>query len=484
MENFKLLISSKTQNFRISLRNQQISLNFQTKRTHFLQNLSNNPPNPLNSYNILHDFHIKWHSTKQKTIENQLIALREHVTKEDFPLIFLEISKTCIFEDCLEILQFFHSDPSNFSIISEVLWIIGQFCSGERAFTDYFTSPSSKIIEKVLKILPIFQESEQVLTMLYFVLGNLIGTDPTHRRFLQKGKILESTLEILKNKCSLQLLQEITWFLSVFLHTKPFFSLKKVEIIYPVLAYTLFLEENTVISNTLWALIPFFEDCSLDFLKTSHFLIDRVFLLLKAKENRETLEILVPATQLLGNLLSKLDIFASFLVEKGVLETFLEIFDVKCLKSQVCWCIGNLLACNDEKTLRRVISHELMRKAINCLVTGKNNEKTEILYGLTQSFKWLKVDLLRFLFTIGLNQVIEENLKTGDLKIKTLILKGIHKLAKRGEDIYRDDGGNEMIILLENGFDLGNFLENEYYSEKNEEIARICTKILEKYYIF
>jgi hypothetical protein len=319
--------------------------------------------------------------------------------------------------------------------------------------------------------------------MIFFTLGNIVGSESSMAKILLKLDILNEIVEIFKIKRPLSLIQEITWFLSVFLDTKSNLLQKSIEKVYPVIAYCLLLDDVDVLRNSLWAGRIFFMNADLTFIKCSIVIIDRVIKILN--NMTESVEVEFPAVYIVGSLLSGSDEVARMLISKGILDIFATKIEVKALKSQICWCIGNLLACEAEDILVKVFRHNiLMKKILEVLVIGKNNEKREILYGLIESLKNLRVDSIRGLFARGLNEVLDVNLKSIDLKLKVLALKGVKILGKRGKDIFREDGVNELIERMDNEIDLGRVIEGIYNDEGNGETHRLSLKILEKYYYF
>lgn len=477
MQNFKVLLSEKNQSFRYNIRRIQNEHDFQSKRNHF----SSISLNEVKNYSQFSDFHREWKENKEVfNLKGNISQLREHVISKNFILNFKEISETNIIEDLLEILNLYKHD---FIVISDVFWILGQFCSGESAFSQYLSSLETfNIFEKSMELIKFFLEIDEALVMIFFTLGNIIGSIKTQRKKIIKLGILELIIEIFKTKHSITLVQEITWFLSVLLYPKPSLPLKKIETIFPVLAHTLFLEDCETISYTLWAIMPFYTWCDFKFILTSSFVMEKILLLFK--ERKDDYNILVPAIELIGNILSGEDELAKFLLQKGVLSILSTFFDVECLKSRICWCLGNLLSCKDGTVLHKTVQNELFIKGIECLVNGKTNEKKEILYGLVESFDNMRIEYLRYLFSIGLNNALEAGLKNEESKIQILTLKAIFKLGKIGQNIYSEEG-NEMIARIESGsFDFGDFLERIYNNHKDPNVIKKTVKILETFYIF
>ena len=476
--NLKHLLIEKVEAFRVNIRRKQIDQDFLIKRNKFSKISTSPSPN----ISFLLEFHQSFSQVPEATLQENLIKLRESFTTEQAIIPFADLSRTGIMEDLCNLIPRF---PDNFRIISDIFWIIGQLCSGEPSYTSYFVSLPNEILKKSMEFLNKYNENDEVLVMIFFTLGNIIGTDPSLRKLLLKNEVLSIIFDIFKAKRSVTLVQETTWFLSVFLNSKPFLSQKKVQNIYPVLAYTLFLEEPHIISNTLWALTPFFSSCDSTFLVTSMFILDKIISLLKTAHFEENLNILVPAVQIIGNLLSGEDKIAKFLLTKGILDVLSPIFEVKCVKSQVCWCFGNLLSCKLDEVLSRIAHHKIINQVFQTAIVGQNNEKREILYGLIESFKNMRLDLVRnLMIKHGLCDVLAESLKNDDKKIRLLGLKGVYRLGKRGQDVYRDDGMNEMIARMENEFQLGDLVERIYEKEEEGDIHRLAMKILEKFYIF
>lgn len=476
----KQLFLQKNENFRFQIRQKHLQNEFSTKRNKFsyVSTISSNISPITTTIQLFHELLTSKNNSNIK-IDDILTRIREFFTSDHINIKFEEIIG--LLEDFLIFLSDFQFLRDS-KLISELYWIIGQLCSGDKRFTEFFMKGKEKFIGKTCEIIGIFYDKDEVLVMIFFTLGNIIGTDISHRKFILKQGILPKVFDIFKQKRSVTLIQEITWFLSVFLHNKPFLSIKKTERIYPILVYTIFLEEPSIISHSLWSLIPFFQVFDSDFLNNSHFLLDRIIFLLKSDEYHDNMDILAPGLQIIGILLSQEDKIANILVIKGVLDVLYLIYDIKPLKSLVCWCIGNLFSCKSNETLTRIAHHKIINKAIETLQTGLLNEQRELLYGLVQCIKNMRLDLIRELFIKGLNGALEGVLGSNDKKIRLLGLKIVWKLGKRGDEVYTDDGVNEMIGRMERGFSIGKILDGIYEEAEEGEVQKVCLKILDKFY--
>lgn len=168
-------------------------------------------------------------------------------------------------------------------------------------------------------------------------------------------------------------------------------------------------------------------------------------------------------------------------------------------------------ACQDEEILEQTISHEIFKKCIKLFKRWNTAEKVEIFYGIIEASKNMSLYLIEECFQKGVAEIIEmmlfdvsNNKKV--IKYLTLLirvylikyltfilyilqenrrcnylaLKCINRLGKRGEDIYSEEGLNEIMINMERKIKLFDKLEELQMSQPQFE--RKISKIINRFY--
>ena len=471
----RALFLEKSHQFRISIRQQQLDTLFAHRR--FILPTSPVPPN----FSL---FHIEFKSLSEPILQSSLNTLRASITSKE-ALPFTEVSKIGILTDLVEIIDKY---PDNQMIAIDVFWVIGEFCSWESAYTEYYCKETQGFIEKTLHMLQKHIQNDDVSLMIFFTLTNILGSDPSQARLLLKHDILGLTIKVFELKRPLSLIQEATWFLSVFLDHRSRLPQKEIMNALPILVYCLAIEDPEVLKNSLQALKTFYRNADLAFIQKTFFVIERVLRIL-TDDMAEDVKFVLPGVEIFGSILSGSDEVARALIRKGVLDVLASKIEIesKPLRQSVCWCVGNILQCRAQDILMRVYRHTpLLSRCIDLAIRGNEKERRELLYGFIESLKNLRIDVIRALFPRGLNSILEEGLNSLDIKIRLLCLKGVRTLARRGEEIIslEEDGVNEMVVRMDEDFDLGRIVEGIYQEKSDGETHRLSLQILERYYYF